>query len=205
MSDQSVIYTNVEKENYGSQTQSRKKSTIGNHQCCPEVLQIVKNDLHPPGTGKARIKILAAPVCAPDITARYGLSPFIPKPPFRPGYASIGVVDAIGSGIREVAFGDRVAALTAYGSYAEYIEWDAKGLIPVPASLDPAEAVPLILMTVLIFILLVAACGLLSIQAAGNLENASQSKLGRIVAIHKVFPYLAVLSTAGTLYLLLFK
>jgi ABC-2 type transport system ATP-binding protein len=182
MSDQSVIYTNIEKENYGSQTQSRKKSAIGNHQRGPEVLQIVKNDLHPPGTGKARIKILAAPVCAPDITTRYGLSPFIPKPPFGPGYAFIGVVDAIG---------DRVAALTAYGSYAEYIEWDAKGLIPVPASLDPAEAVPLILMTVLIFILLVAACGLLSIQAAGNLENASQSKLGTIVAIHKVFPYLA--------------
>jgi NADPH:quinone reductase-like Zn-dependent oxidoreductase len=41
--------------------------------------------------------------------------------------------------------GDRVAALTAYGGYAEYIFWRAKQLIPVPAPLDPAEAIPLIL------------------------------------------------------------
>ena len=60
-----------------------------------------------------------------------------------------------------------------------------------------------ILMTVLIFVILVAAGGLLSIQAAGDLENASQSILGAIAAIHKVFPYLAVLATAGILYLFL--
>ncbi len=59
--------------------------------------------------------------------------------------------------------------------------------------------------TVLIFIILVAAGGLLSIEAAGDLENASQSKLGAIAAIHKVFPYLAVLATTGTLYLLWFN
>ena len=60
-----------------------------------------------------------------------------------------------------------------------------------------------IVMTVLIFVILVAAGGLLSIQAAGDLENASQSILGAITAIHKVFPYLAVLATAGILYLFL--
>lgn len=111
----------------------------------PEVLQVVENDLLPPGAGKARIKILAAPVCAPDISARYGLSPFSPKPPFGPGYAFIGVVDAVGAGVENVATGDRVAGLTAYGSYAEYIEWRVDQLVPVPANLDPAEAVPLIL------------------------------------------------------------
>jgi NADPH:quinone reductase-like Zn-dependent oxidoreductase len=111
----------------------------------PEVLQIVEKDLRPPTDGEARIKILAAPVCAPDISARYGQSPFIPKPPFTPGYAFVGIVDAIGESVTSVAVGDRVAALTAYGAYAEYIYWDAKKLIPVPAALDPAEAAPLIL------------------------------------------------------------
>jgi NADPH:quinone reductase-like Zn-dependent oxidoreductase len=38
-----------------------------------------------------------------------------------------------------------VAALTAYGGYAETVFWGAQQLIPVPATLDPAEAVPLIL------------------------------------------------------------
>ena len=62
-----------------------------------------------------------------------------------------------------------------------------------------------IVMTVLIFIILVAAGGLLSIQAASDMENASQSTQTAISIIHKRFPYLAVLSTMGTLYLLLFN
>ena len=59
--------------------------------------------------------------------------------------------------------------------------------------------------TVIIFIILVAAGGLLSIEVAGNFENASQSTLGAISLVHKIFPYMALISTAGTLYLLLFR
>jgi NADPH:quinone reductase-like Zn-dependent oxidoreductase len=111
----------------------------------PEVLEVVENDLRLPAAGEARIKVLAVQVCAPDITARYGESPFVPKPPFTPGYAIIGDVDAVGAGVTSAAVGDRVAALTAYGGYAECLYWDAEQLIPVPPTLDPAEAVPLIL------------------------------------------------------------
>ncbi len=121
------------------------KSVIVTARGGPEVLQVVENDLRPPEPGEARIKILAAPLCAPDITARYGQSPFIPKPPFTPGYAVIGDVDAIGEGVTSVTVGDRVGALTAYGAYAEYLYWDADQLIPVPETLDPAEVAPLIL------------------------------------------------------------
>jgi NADPH:quinone reductase-like Zn-dependent oxidoreductase len=111
----------------------------------PEVLQIIEHDFRPAAAREARIKILAAPVCAPDISARYGQSPFIPKPPFTPGYAFIGIVDAVGESVTSVAVGDRVAGLTAYGAYAEYIYWDAKQLIHVPETLDLVEAAPLIL------------------------------------------------------------
>ena len=121
------------------------KSIIVTARGGPEVLQIVENELHPPGAGKVLIKILAAPVCGPDVTARYGQSPFCPKPPFSPGYAFIGVVEAVGPGVKDISIGDRVAGLTAYGSYAEYIEWDANKLISISESLDPADAVPLIL------------------------------------------------------------
>ena len=62
-----------------------------------------------------------------------------------PGYAIVGLVEAVGSGVAGVAAGDRVAALTISGGYAEYIYLDAKDLIPVPDPLDPAEAVTLIL------------------------------------------------------------
>ncbi|MBN2388030.1 MAG: hypothetical protein JXB85_13515 [Anaerolineales bacterium] len=57
--------------------------------------------------------------------------------------------------------------------------------------------------SMLIFVALVAAGGLQSIEATGGLANASQSVRNSIALVHKVFPYLAVLSTAVTLYLLL--
>lgn len=128
------------------------KSVIVTARGGPENLEVIDVELRPPNPGEARIKVLAAPVCAPDITTRYGRSPFVPKPPFTPGYAVIGVVDAVGEpkrssrkGPANLAVGDRVAALTAYGGYAEYLYWNADQLIPVPTTLDPGEAVPLIL------------------------------------------------------------
>ncbi len=63
------------------------KCVIGTKRGGPEVLQVIEKDLRPPSAGEARIKILAAPVCAPDISARYGQSPFAPTPPYTPGYA----------------------------------------------------------------------------------------------------------------------
>jgi NADPH:quinone reductase-like Zn-dependent oxidoreductase len=120
----------------------RYKSVVVTKRGGPEVLQVVENDLHPPSAGEARIKILATPVCLPDVQARYGQTPIAPKLPFVPGYALIGVVDAAG---HPKQAGDRVAALTVSGGYAEYITLDEKDLIPVPGTLDPAEAATLIL------------------------------------------------------------
>lgn len=111
----------------------------------PNVLEIVERELREPFAREVRIKTQAAPVCLPDVTARYGQTPFCPKIPFTPGYAVIGTIDAIGNNVTSVAVGDRVAALTAFGAYAEYVYWDSDRLIPVPKELDPVKAVPLIL------------------------------------------------------------
>ena len=111
----------------------------------PEVLRVVERDLRQPDRDEVRIKVLAASVSAPDVQARYGHSPFRARIPFIPGYSVIGDVDAVGSRVTAVAQGDRVAALTIYGGYAEFAYVRADRLIPVPAGLDPAEAVPLIL------------------------------------------------------------
>ncbi len=121
------------------------KSVVVTQRGGPENLQVIENELRPPAKGEARIKTQAAPVCGPDISARRGQSPFLPKPPFTPGYAVIGIVNAVGEGVTETAIGDRVAALTAYGGYAEYLYWKADQLIPVPRTLDPGEAIPIIL------------------------------------------------------------
>ncbi|MFX1520999.1 MAG: medium chain dehydrogenase/reductase family protein [Promethearchaeota archaeon] len=121
------------------------KSIIVTRRGSPEVLKIIENDLRPPSAGEAQIKILATAVCQDDIAARIGNRPFLPKLPFVPGYTILGVVDAIGEDVTNVAVGDRVAALTNFGGYAEYIFFDAEHLVQVPTVLDPAEAVTLIL------------------------------------------------------------
>lgn len=110
-----------------------------------DAVQIVENERHLPLPGEAQIRILATPVCQDDVAIRVGNRPFLKKPPFVPGYAFIGVVEAIGEQVTNVAVGDRVAALTQFGSHAEVIYWKAEKLVQVPASLDMAEAVTLIL------------------------------------------------------------
>ena len=116
----------------------------------PEVLQVIETELHLPKAGEVCIRVLAAAVCRPDITMRagkalYSGTPLGQKIPFVPGYAIIGVVDAVGEGVREVAVGDRVGALTVIGGYSEYLYWKSNRLIPVPETIDPAEAVTIIL------------------------------------------------------------
>jgi NADPH:quinone reductase-like Zn-dependent oxidoreductase len=121
------------------------KSVIVTQRGGPEVLQIVENELRMPLPGEARIRILATAVCQDDVAIRLGKRPFLKKPPFVPGYSFIGTVDALGEGVSDVKIGDRVAALTQYGAHAEYIYWDAEKLVRVPETLDPAEAVTLVL------------------------------------------------------------
>jgi hypothetical protein len=70
------------------------------------------------------------------------------------------------------------------------------------APLSPVE-ITAIVITVLIFVGTVAAGGLVSVDAAGGLESINQPIRAAISMMHKLLPYLAVLSTAATLYLLL--
>jgi NADPH:quinone reductase-like Zn-dependent oxidoreductase len=126
------------------------KSVIVTRTGSPEVLQVVEKELRPPAAREARIKVLASAVCRPDITVRAGKSlysgtPLGHKVPFVPGYSVIGTVDAVGDAVTEVAVGDRVGALTVVGGYTEYLYWKSDRLIPVPVTLDPAQAVTLIL------------------------------------------------------------
>lgn len=116
----------------------------------PEVLQIEENELRQPHAEEVRIKVLATAVCRPDISVRsgnalYSSTPLGQKAPFVPGYAVIGLVDAIGEGVTETAVGSRVGVLTVVGGYTEYLYWRSDRLIPVPTAVDPAEAVTLIL------------------------------------------------------------
>lgn len=111
----------------------------------PEVLETVELPMPEPGPGEVRVKIRATGVGATDITMRRGSYPFAPPVPFIPGYESIGIVDAVGTGVPSLKLGDRVCALLVHGGYATHVVRGAEHWIKVPDGLDDVEAVSLIL------------------------------------------------------------
>jgi NADPH:quinone reductase len=73
------------------------------------------------GAGQVLIEVRAAGVNFPDVLLSRGLYQFKPTPPFSPGGECAGVVREVGAGVTSVAPGDRVAATTVHGSFAEKI------------------------------------------------------------------------------------
>ena len=108
-------------------------------------LEEVQLPLRDPGPGELRVRVIAAGAGATDLTMRRGRYPFAPPFPFVPGYEALGLVDAIGAGVEGFALGQKVAALTVDGAFAEYLVRAAEHFVPVPAGLDDGETVALVL------------------------------------------------------------
>ncbi|MBZ0293729.1 MAG: medium chain dehydrogenase/reductase family protein [Anaerolineae bacterium] len=121
------------------------KSIVATRRGSTDVLQVTEKDLRSPEAGEVRIKVLASSVTQDDIGHRKGNRPFPPKTPFVPGYAIVGVVNAVGEDVIGFNTGDHVAALTVIGGYAEYIYLSTEQLVQVPLDLEPSAAVTLIL------------------------------------------------------------
>ena len=92
----------------------------------PEVLQIVELPIEQPGPGQLRVRVRAAGVGSTDLAMLAGNYAYAPKIPFVPGYEVAGVVEAIGTGVTGFELGQRVAALTVHGSFAELLVREAE-------------------------------------------------------------------------------
>ena len=111
----------------------------------PEELQVVEEECPEPRHGEVRVRVLAAGVSLPDVMMREGIHPETPSLPFTPGWDLVGVVDRLGDGVSGIEPGHIVAALPISGAYAEFVCLPQRELVPVPAGLDAAEAVSLVL------------------------------------------------------------
>jgi len=96
-----------------------------------------------PGEGEARVKIEAIGVNFVDIYHRIGR--YMGSLPLTLGQEAAGIVDAVGSGVRDVKPGDRVAYASVQGSYAEYAIAPAWRLVPIPAQVDAQNAAAVML------------------------------------------------------------
>ena len=111
----------------------------------PEVITVAEEECPAPMPGEVRVKVLAAGVSLPDVLAREGVHPETPRVPYTPGWDLVGIVDQIGPRVSGFEPGQTVAAMPISGCYAQYVWLPQRKLIPVPAGLDPAEAVAVIL------------------------------------------------------------
>ncbi|HKU28450.1 MAG TPA: medium chain dehydrogenase/reductase family protein [Candidatus Sulfotelmatobacter sp.] len=123
----------------------RNTRIVVTHYGGPESLQVFEEDRPAPKPGEVRVKVQAAGVSLPDVLAREGVHPETPRVPYTPGWDLVGIVDEIGKGISGFEPGQTVAAMPISGCYAQYVCLPRRKFIPVPAGLDPAEAVAVVL------------------------------------------------------------
>lgn len=142
---------------------------IVSHYGGPDALEVVEEECPEPKRGEVRVKVLAAGVSLPDVLAREGVHPETPRVPYTPGWDLVGIVDQIGEGASGVELGQTVAAMPISGCYTQYACLPARKLIRVPAGLDPAEAVAVVLNY---------------ITAYQMLHRSAKTKPGQRVLIH---------------------
>ena len=108
----------------------------------PESLRLSTRDLPPPGPGQALIRVEATGISFAEQQMRRGKYYDQPRFPFVPGYDLVGIVEQLGEDPPPAApaAGQRVAALTKTGAWADRVLLDAADLVPVPAGVEPGQA-----------------------------------------------------------------
>src|ERR1700761_6361834 len=104
----------------------------------PEVLTLVDLPVPRPKPNEALVKIAASGVNFIDVYFREGR---YPSPlPFVDGQEASGTVTEVGSEVKNVKPGDRVAYSNVVGTYAEYAAVPADRLVHVPDKIDDKHA-----------------------------------------------------------------
>jgi len=102
----------------------------------PGKVELASVPLPEPGEGEVRIKLEGCGVCASNLEPWAGLEWLTyPGEPGGLGHEGWGTVDALGTGVTDLAIGDRVAALS-YRSFAQYDVAKADMVVKLPPELD---------------------------------------------------------------------
>ncbi|MFZ0359176.1 MAG: quinone oxidoreductase [Terriglobales bacterium] len=104
----------------------------------PEVMELVDLPVPQAKANEAVVKIAAAGVNFIDVYNREGR--YKAPLPLVLGQEAAGVVSAVGSDVRDVKVGDRVAYTMSLGSYAEYAAVAADRLVKIPAGVGDRDA-----------------------------------------------------------------
>ena len=89
-----------------------------------------------PGPGQVCIRVRACGVNFADSLITRGQYQKQPQPPFSPGFEVSGEVLELGAGVKGIAIGDRVIAMTPHGGYAEQVIADINRCVPMPVAMS---------------------------------------------------------------------
>jgi len=109
----------------------------------PDVLRVADEADPVPGPNEVLISVAAAGVNKADIHQREGNYPPPAGTPEWPGLEVSGTIVSQGPGVTSTHVGDRVCALLSGGGYAERAVVDAGLVLPVPDTMDLADAAAL--------------------------------------------------------------
>jgi NADPH2:quinone reductase len=104
----------------------------------PESMQLVDLPVPEPKANEAVVKLAAAGVNFIDVYVREGR--YKAPLPVIVGQEGAGTVTAVGTDVKSVKVGDRVAWTSVLGSYAEYAAVPADRLVPVPQGVSDQQA-----------------------------------------------------------------
>ncbi len=104
----------------------------------PEAMEVTELPAPQPKANEAVVKLAASGVNFIDVYFREGRYK-VPLP-FVPGQEGAGVVTAVGTDVKALKVGDRVAWSGLLGSYAEYAAQPADRLVPIPQDVSDQQA-----------------------------------------------------------------
>lgn len=150
------------------------------------------------GTDDILLKISAVGINFADIMQHQGTYPLRLPLPYTPGMEVIGIVEDIGSNIKNVAVGERIAAISfTAGGYAEYVLVKSQQIVRVPNEIDDRCALALLIQGLTAYLLLNYAAKIRANESV--LVHAAAGGVGNLlVQIAKLTNAGDVFGTAGT-------
>ena len=111
-----------------------------------EVLSLGDRPTPEPKANEVRVKTILASIHNHDLLTIRGKYGFKPEMPAIGGSEAVGIIDAVGSDVKNLKVGQRVAAASVQATWAEYFVASEDMVFPVPESLNDEMAAQLIAM-----------------------------------------------------------
>ena len=145
-----------------------------------EVLSLGDSPIPEPKANEVRVKTVLASIHNHDLLTIRGKYGFKPEMPAIGGSEAVGIIDAVGSDVKDLKVGQRIAAASVQATWAEYFVAPEHMIFPIPESLDDEMAAQLVAMPLSALMLL----EFLEVESGQwIIHNAANGAVGKSLAM----------------------